>query len=480
MREESIIVWFRNDLRLHDHLPLLRAVERAKTVVPVYILPEQPEAKTAYGFSRTSGYRIRFLRESVANLRKNLRAAGGELLIRSGAPETVLPELAKQFGATRIHYHEEAAPEERETEKRLQLQLLRNGIAWDSWWTATLSPKEDLPFPILHLPQLFTRFRTQVEKQIVFPEPLPAPSAVKIPPVNDPGEWPEHLQHDPTWDERIALRFKGGEDEALIRLNNYFWEGDHLRRYEETRNGLIGADYSSKFSPWLTNGCLSPRLIHYEVKRYEVKRIRNKSTYWLIFELLWRDFFRFTTLKMGSKVFQLNGFGTKSVPDHFDPVLFNAWTAGATGIPFIDAAMRELKRTGYLSNRARQNTASFFVHDLRLDWRAGAAWFESQLIDYDPCSNWCNWAYIAGVGNDPRTDRYFNIPSQGDRYDHNGDFIRSWCPELEQVPVRYIHHLHEYSPEILSNFGVFIGKNYPAPVVTLAYLLRQNSSSITP
>jgi deoxyribodipyrimidine photo-lyase len=119
--------------------------------------------------------------------------------------------------------------------------------------------------------------------------------------------------------------------------------------------------------------------------------------------------------------------------------MFAVWAEGRTGVPFIDANMRELAETGFMSNRGRQNVASFLVRDLKVNWQMGAEYFESQLLDYDPCSNWCNWNYVAGVGSDPREDRYFNILTQAKNYDNNGDFVRIWCPELKDVPRDYIH-----------------------------------------
>ena len=472
MRQETIIVWFRNDLRIHDHAPLSFAAIKAVNVIPVYVIDDRHFAAGEYGIARSGKLRTKFLRESVLALREKLRNMGSELFIRRGKPEDIIPELALHLGATRVVYHEEATFEEKQIEQALQQNLIRKQIIFDSWWGATLTPKEDLPFTISHLPQVFTRFRTLVEKNIVFPPPLPAPETIHTPANLDAGHWPDDLSAPCEADKRQAIQFTGGEDEALKRLHYFLWEGDHLRHYEETRNGLLGPDFSSKFSPWLALGCLSPRLIHLETKRYEIKRITNKSTYWIIFELLWRDFFRFNALKYGAKLFALHGNGKQQASNNFNRELFDAWCEGRTGFPFVDACMRELRLTGYLSNRGRQNAASFFVHDLGLDWRAGAAWFESQLIDYDAASNWGNWAYIAGVGNDPRANRYFNIPAQSERYDHNAEFSKHWCPELQHVPHHIVHHLHEYSEAYLHNFGLQIGKDYPAPIITPAYMNR--------
>jgi deoxyribodipyrimidine photo-lyase len=200
-----------------------------------------------------------------------------------------------------------------------------------------------------------------------------------------------------------------------------------VQSYKETRNGLIGSDYSTKFSPWLALGCISPKWIYHEIKRFEKAFGENDSTYWVVFELIWRDYFRFMMKKYGSKMFQLHGWkNAQEVPNRVDERLFQAWINGETGDEFVDANMRELKLTGFMSNRGRQNVASYFVHELKLDWRLGAAYFEQQLIDYDASSNWGNWAYVAGVGNDPRENRVFNTAKQAQQYDPKQTYRKLW------------------------------------------------------
>jgi deoxyribodipyrimidine photo-lyase len=157
---------------------------------------------------------------------------------------------------------------------------------------------------------------------------------------------------------------------------------------------------------------------------------KNESTYWLIFELIWRDYFRMITKKYGNRIFKAGGIKNKILQLRQDPDIFKRWTEGQTGIPFIDANMRELKQTGFMSNRGRQNVASFLVKDLKIDWRMGASYFEYTLIDYDVHNNWGNWNYVAGVGNDPREDRYFNTQLQAQRYDPSGKYVKRWLPEL--------------------------------------------------
>jgi deoxyribodipyrimidine photo-lyase len=264
-----------------------------------------------------------------------------------------------------------------------------------------------------------------------------------------------------------VLDFKGGETEGLKRLRYYLWETDLASTYEQTRNDLAGGDFSTKFSPWLAQGCLSPKLIYHELQRYEQERVKNKSTYWIFFELLWRDFFRFMAKKYEQKIF-LKG-GMKGVPNpklQNDRSLLKIWIEGRTGVPFIDANMREISLTGFMSNRGRQNVASFLINDLEVNWQMGAEYFESVLIDYDTASNWCNWCYLAGVGNDPREDRYFNIINQARRYDPNGEYVKLWLPELSHLPPDKIHR-----PDTLSSFEqeelhVKIGADYPRAMVS--------------
>jgi len=264
--------------------------------------------------------------------------------------------------------------------------------------------------------------------------------------------------------EKGVLRFNGGAKAAKDQVKAYIWDKDLLRNYKETRNGLLGGDYSSKFSPWLAMGCISPRVIYQEVQRYEQERVKNSSTYWLIFELLWRDYFQFIAHKHREKLFRKGGIINRELPLSQDKQLFEAWKEGATGIPFVDANMRELKQTGFMSNRGRQNVASFLVKDLGLDWRMGAAYFESILLDYDVCSNWGNWNYVAGVGNDPRKHRYFNVVSQSRRYDPKGAFIKHWIPELSALPANLVQEPWLDSRG-LKSYGVRLGEDYPYPIL---------------
>lgn len=237
---------------------------------------------------------------------------------------------------------------------------------------------------------------------------------------------------------------------------------------------MLGADYSSKFSPWLARGCLSPRYIYEQVQKYERERVKNDSTYWLIFELRWRDYFRFICSKHGNKVFFQSGIKGLDIDWKEDWERFTLWQAGKTGFPLVDANMREIVATGFMSNRGRQNVASFLTKNLGINWQMGAEWFESLLIDYDVCSNWGNWNYVAGVGNDARGFRFFNIIKQSKDYDPEGKYLRHWLPELASLSAKKIHEPWQLSREEQNQFGVTIGVDYPQPVVDLFKSAKAN------
>jgi deoxyribodipyrimidine photo-lyase len=226
-------------------------------------------------------------------------------------------------------------------------------------------------------------------------------------------------------DPRASFTVHGGRSHGLARMQRWFWETDCIARYKQTRDGLVGADFSSRLSSWLALGTLSPREVAAEIRRYEAERVANDSTYWMFFELLWRDYFHFWVRRWQGRAFKASGVLGRTPCGAQDREAFLRWCEGSTGEPFIDASMRELAATGQLSNRARQTVASWLARSEGIDWRWGAAWFESQLIDFDVGPNWGNWQYVAGVGNDPR-NRIFDVRAQAQRYDEDGAYRARW------------------------------------------------------
>jgi deoxyribodipyrimidine photo-lyase len=429
MSKGRVVIWFSTDLRLEDNATLSEAVRLFDEVIPVYCVDDRLFAQSQFGFFKMGIHRSRFLWESLKDLDKNLRLKGSGLLLEFGRPEEVLPRVVQQFKARAVFAKKEVAHDERLIQASVQRALLPLGCSLDTWSTSTLYLATDLPFPLRSIPEVFTDFRKKVERECEVRDSLQAPDTIFSPDIPEANwsKWPDSSALNFAKDPRSAFPFNGGETEVLKRLEYYLFGTDLIAQYKQTRNGLVGADYSSKFSPWLALGCISPKKIFHEVKRYEQTRGANDSTYWLVFELLWRDYFRFMMKKHGVKYFQLDGLSKPGsyTHQHQNKKLLN-WINGSTGVDFIDANMIELKSTGFMSNRGRQNVASYFCHDLKGDWRFGAAYFEEMLIDYDPCSNWANWAYIAGIGNDPRKDRYFNIAKQSEAYDPRAEYRKLW------------------------------------------------------
>ncbi|PSF38185.1 cryptochrome DASH [Aphanothece hegewaldii CCALA 016] len=473
MTQQRILIWYRNDLRIHDHEPLYQALKEKAQIIPFYCFDSRQFGQTPFGFPKTGSFRTQFLLFSITNLKNSLQKLGSDLIIRQGKPENIITDLVKTLEISTVYYHQEVTAEELAVEKA----LAKNNIKIKGFWGTTLYHPDDLPFEINQLPELFTNFRKKVEKDFIIRHTFPFPKQLPSLPEIDVGTIPSFEDlgvEKPILGEKGVLIFQGGETAGLTRLKDYFWHKDSLKVYKETRNGMLGSDYSSKFSAWLSLGCLSPRYIYEQVQKYESERIKNDSTYWLIFELLWRDFFRFICAKHGNKIFYLSGLQGLDIPWKVDETRFKIWQEGKTGYPLVDANMRELLATGFMSNRGRQNVASFLTKNLGINWQMGSEWFESMLIDYDVCSNWGNWNYTAGVGNDARGFRYFNIPKQSKDYDPNGEYLKYWLPELESIPGDKIHEPWKLSQEEQKRYGVILGVDYPRPVVDFFKSVQDN------
>lgn len=435
-KQRLILHWFRHgDLRVHDNPALVHSAALADHVIPIFCFDSSifgDTIKTPSDSLKCGPRRAKFVLESVANLREQL---SGNLVVASGDPASVFSELLIKLKDSSMEIsivcQNEVLKEEKEVVKSVRgvLKKHRPQAKLHEVWGSTMYELADLPFDddLSNLPDTFTPFRNKVEKACKIPKPLPTPKLV-MPPIDsmeaqavtdmlsylptlaDLGYTSEQVQEANTEDPRGVMPFRGGEAAALTRLKEYIWDKDLLKDYFDTRNGMVGADYSSKFSPWLAHGCLSARKIAMECHKYEQERVANKSTYWLIFELLWRDYCKFFSLKHGNCVFYPGGTVGKDYKWNAYDKNFQAWTEGKTGYPLVDANMRELKATGFMSNRGRQNVASYLAIDLNYDWRYGGDWFETNLLDYDVYSNWVNWCSAAGMTGG-RLNR-FNIVKQ--------------------------------------------------------------------
>lgn len=464
----TVIYWHRDDLRLHDNPALARALETGERVLPVFVFDPEQYRMLKLGFRKTGYKRFAYLVQCVNNLRKSYRSAGGNLLIRTGNPATVLEDLVREYSATAIVAQREIASEEVTSELRVAKLAISdrkgaNNVAisdkiaparLDLVWGKTLYHRDDLPFGQEKIPATSKTFRIRAQKEAGVRDLIPTPERVRVPEVTDWGQVPQPTEvgfrPEEVFDYEPPLA--AGETAALERLEYYTFGSGLVEKYKWSRNKSLGVDFSSKFSAWLNRGCLSPRQVYHEVKRYEREVKRNISTWWLVFEVVWRDYFIFSHWKHGNAIFGPGGYKQRDVSWQRDRALFDRWREGRTGIPFADAHLREMKRTGFMSNRGRVNTASFLTRDYEIDWRWGAAWFESQLLDYEVSVNWLNW-------NTQATEIYYTNPvHQSMKYDRKGEYILSQLPELSALPDPLFH-----APWLAGEYDLEAVADYPDP-----------------
>lgn len=478
----TTVVWLRDELRVHDNALLADAARRGGSVLPVFCLDDRVfsgSAKSRSGSSlKTGARRARFVLESLEDLRRGLEARGSGLVVERGRPADVIGRLVADLGGDAVVVCSDSACSE---EKRDEAAVAR-AAPLEKVWEGTMYHPEDLDGVKFH--DLFTAWRTSVEKaktpirDDVFgaaaglpppPETFKAALGAALPTLEDLG----YRAADAACDLRgDFFDPKGGETAALARLQRYVFDEDRLKSYFDDRNGMIGQGYSTKLAPWLSRGCISPRTVARACATYERTRgIKNKSTYWVVFELTWRDYFVYYARKHGAKLFR--PYGAKGIQERkwqANAKGLEAWKRGTTGCPLIDANMRELAATGFMSNRGRQNVASYLVLDLGVDWRLGAEHFEEHLVDYTPEANWGNWHAAAGL-NGGRLNR-FNTLKQSKDYDPNGDYVRLWIDDLNKVPAPKCFTPHALSRDDREKYGA---ENYPAPIPTLGFKFPEGS-----
>lgn len=421
MSRKSIVshhaLWFRaNDLRLDDNTALQAACRDAKSLLPVYVFnPLCFNTLTQYGGARkSSARRARFLMECVASLRQQLEARGLGLAIGLGNPSEIVPRFSSMCEA--VFVTEGFCTEE----KREEVQVSRNLVHGElkRVWGGTLFFPNELGNDPDNIPLGHMQFRSNCRSKGRIRDPIPEPSrlpplprfqdtdvnaeilkALKfMPSLQDLGYSVEEAEAAHFNDPRGVMVWEGGEEAAWVRLQKWMFDDDHLKDYRDIQNGMVGEGYSSKLSPWIARGCISPRRIRKEALRYEAERmIKNFSTYWLPNMLEWRDFMIYIARSQGDRIFKRGGIIGDTSPWHGTKDALQAWKDGRTGEALVDAGMKELLLTGYMSMRARHIVATYLIYDLGVDWRHGAAHFEEHLLDYDPALNWCMWMQAPGL-----------------------------------------------------------------------------------
>lgn len=405
MKSKKILVWFRNDLRLHDNEMLVEAIAKSDSILPVYFFDPRYAEATADGGTKTGMIRSKFLIESVAALREALIKIGGNLLVISGKPEDHIPALVEQYEIAEVYHHREVATEETTISSHVEDLLWKLRINLKHFIGHTLYNKEDLPFPIKDIPNVFSQFKKKTERDANVKDCFLSPVQINHVTVEDWGELPL----SPAGPAGPV----GGEKEGIKHLKQIFEDGAEIYSKSNAKiHGEKGA-FCSVLSPWLAVGCLSPRKVYWAVKTAERKFGNNPNFSHLILGLLWRDYFRFMFKKHTVSFFSevVTEMNDSLTEGEYQKQLAQ-WKEGRTGHVLVDQYMKELNATGFIPHAGRLLVATFFIYVIKLNWLDGAYYFEQKLIDYSPASNWGNWANVAIGAKDPRSKNTFDLDKQ--------------------------------------------------------------------
>lgn len=409
MKSKRILVWFRNDLRLHDNEMLVEAVAKSDFILPVYFF--DPRQFDQQGFHKSSVVRTNFLLESVAALRASFQRLGGDILIVHGLPEDHIPELVQQLEIAEVYHHREVAPAETMVSANVEDRLWKLKVNLKHFIGHTLYNKEDLPFPIKDIPDVFTLFKKKTERDAIVKACFGAPEVVSFLETEVWGKLPSLEDLYPDVDNLIAAvvpGIKGGEQEGLQHLRIMLEKNSIIHLKISARNA-DPAGYISQLSPWLSVGCLSPRMVYWTVKATEERLGGNANFNNLILGLFKRDYFRFMFKKHGAPYLDVVHQNENDGISALASLSFEQWKNGDTGHQLIDGYMKTLSDTGFLSNYGRVLTATFLVHVMKVDWMKGAAYFEEKLVDYTAASNWGNWECIANSISGMKSKNGFDV-----------------------------------------------------------------------
>jgi deoxyribodipyrimidine photo-lyase len=443
----TALVWFRRDLRVHDHPALTAAHRECDRVVPVFVLDRR-----LLDGRFPSPNRAWFLHGCLAELRAALRERGGDLVLRTGRPEDELPALAEEVGAGALYLAGDVSPFATGRDRRVQDALARAGVevrrqpglfVVDD--PAEVRTRDGRPHSV------FSPFHRAWERA-PRREVHGAPRRLAFPSGLDAGELPALA------DAEAAEPMPPGEAAARERMHAWLRAG--LERYHERHDRLAGG--TSELSPYLHFGCLSARELEQRARDHG-----GPGAEAFVRQLAWRDFYAHVLLANPGNARHAYRREFDALEWDDDQALLDAWREGRTGFPVVDAAMRQLLHRGWMHNRARLIAGSFLTKDLHLDWRHGEAHFMRHLLCGDEASNNGNWQWIASVGVDPAPyfRRMYNPMTQQRRHDPDGEYVRRWLPALRDVPDEHLAEPWTMTEEQQRAAGCVIGEDYPAPVV---------------
>ncbi len=443
---KKALYWFTYDLRLQDNPALRSLLQGCDQLAFVYVVDPQSFHPSNYHHKAMGVHRWHFIADSLRDLDQQLQQQGHRLFVLEGGT-TELARFITNNDIARVGCAKQIGWSEQQRWQQLNNAL--PDIEFVSQWNSVLFEPDQLRLSETSLAS-FTQFRKHLESQHIQPI-LPATARLAGLPPPLVASTARHIAIDALGDkyaeppapldaaqvsanQQASYTFSAGEGAAHAHIDSYFSSPAPLS-YKLTRNALDGWQQSTKFSPYLASGNVSPRQLWRRLKDYEAEHGSNESTYWIGFELWWREYFQWLALQQKHRLFALRGSNDTAPLTSFFPERFVKWCRGTTPYPLVNACMHQLNACGFMSNRGRQLVASCLVNELLIDWRFGAAYFQQQLIDYDVASNWCNWQYIAGVGADPRGGRHFNLEKQTQLYDPDGVFIDKWQGQQTAAPL---------------------------------------------
>jgi deoxyribodipyrimidine photo-lyase len=457
---KPVLLWFRRDLRLDDNRALQAAAASDAAIIPVYI--REPERRDTGALGAAQAW---WLHHSLTALRESLRKRGSDLLLVSGEALPVLAALCERTGADTVLWNRRYDPAGVAVDGKIQNALCKDGAEVHAFSGQILHEPSQLRTKAGSPFRSYTPFRNAFEQSGEPPEPIDAPDHLSA-----PHKWPRTealsdwklLPGHPDWASAFPEMWTPGEAAARQRLEDFI--GEALDGYDRGRD-LPAEPATSMLSPHLALGEISPARI-WHATRGLTGTVPASDVVSFRRELVWREFsyhqlFHFPALRTKNWNERYDVF-----PWHSDSALFSRWTRGQTGYPIIDAGMRQLWRHGWMHNRVRMIVASFLVKDLLIDWRKGETWFRDTLVDADAANNAANWQWVAGSGADASPFfRIFNPVLQGEKFDPDGLYVKTFVPELADLPDKYIHRPFEAPDAVLAKAGITLGKTYPHPVV---------------
>lgn len=455
---DPTLIWLRQDLRLADNPALLAAGDAP--VIPVFIL-EAAEEDPHYPGAAARWW----LEGSLRALAAALETRGSRLILRRGKPAEVLERLIADTGATRVLWNRCYDPASITRDSAIKTAFAARGIAAHSFNGSLLHEPWELKPATGGFFRVFTPFSKAARKRGEPFAPAPAPARLA-----SPDAWPQSdnladwglTPTRPDWAGGLRARWKPGEAEGSRQLDHFLRDG--LAPYADRRDRPDIDGATSCLSPYLHAGNLSPRQVWHALRRASTGAANTVGADKFASELLWREFcYHQLYHNPGLREAPLDA-RYRHFPWREDGAALTRWQRGQTGIPIVDAGMRELWISGFMHNRVRMIVASFLVKHLLLPWQLGRAWFEDTLVDADLASNSASWQWVAGCGADAAPYfRIFNPVLQGEKFDPDGAYVRRWVPELVGLPAAWIHKPWLAPPALAG-----IPAGYPAPMVDLA------------